>query len=58
MSKKRAAVYIIAALLVGIMLGGISRFTNVDFGIAPAAIAIIVICAIAGTDHVISSKKK
>jgi len=58
MSIKRAIVYGIIAVIVGVILGGISRIWDIDLDIFPFVVPVIIFIAISGTDTVISKKHK
>jgi len=58
MSIKRAIIYGIIAIIVGVILGGISRIWDVDLDIFPFVVPVIIFIAISGTDTMISKKHK
>jgi len=58
MSIKRAIVYGVIAVIVGVIMGGFSRIWDIDLDIFPFVVPVIIFIAISGTDTVISKKHK
>jgi len=56
MSIKRAVIYVIIAIIVGVILGGISRIWDIDLDIYVMIIPAVVFIAISGSDIAISNK--
>jgi len=57
MSIKRAVIYVIIAIIVGVILGGISRIWDIDLDIYVMVIPVVVLIAISGSDIAISNKR-
>jgi uncharacterized protein YneF (UPF0154 family) len=59
MSGKRAVIYIVIAIVLGIALGGISRLTGVDLdAYVVIGLPLLFIAVFSGGDYFISKKKK
>jgi len=58
MSIKRIIVYVIIAIIGGVILGGISRIWDIDLDIFPFIAPAIIFVAISGADTAMSKKHK
>jgi len=58
MSIKRAIVYVIIAIIAGVILGGISRIWDIDLDIIPFVVPVVIFIAMSGADTAISKKHK
>ena len=58
MSVKRLVIYVVIAIAVGVIMGAISRFWNLDLDIFPFVIPAVFFISASGTDAVISKKNK
>jgi len=58
MSLKRAIIYVIIAIVAGVILGGISRIWDIDLDIFPFIIPVVIFIALSGSNAAISKRRK
>jgi len=56
MNVKKLIIYIIIAVVTGIILGGVSKLFNVDLSIFPIIIPVVIFTALSGGTGIISRK--
>jgi hypothetical protein len=56
-STKKAIIYAVIAAVIGVIMGGVSRLFDVDFGIFIFIMPTVIFSALSGGTQVISKKK-